>query len=246
MAFITLKNVCVEMPVYNHKGRSLKRSLIKTASGGAIKRKEGGILIRALQHVTLNIQAGDRVGLIGHNGAGKSTLLRVIGGIYEPVLGSVSSSGSITAMFDPNIGISPQATGYQNIYTRGILLGYDKPQIDALIKDVEASSGLGEYLDMPVRTYSAGMKLRLAFCVATAVSPEILLLDEAILAGDEAFMKLAKKRLASLIEEASILVLASHSQKILKAFCNKGVILDKGVVVYYGDIEAALSKYSNN
>ena len=221
----------------------MKSTLLRSSTGGRIARDHGALTVRALSGVSIQIGEGDRVGLIGPNGAGKTTLLRVMGGIYEPALGEVSIDGKVTAMLNSHIGISAEMSGWDNIHTRGVLLGLSRERIEKLKEDVANSSGLGEYLDMPVRTYSAGMRLRLAFCVSTGVSSEILLLDEGIMAGDAAFLAMARNRFDSMLMDANVFVLASHAKHILRTFCNKGVFLRGGKVEYFGDIDAALEAY---
>jgi len=178
MSSIALAHVSVTIPVYNARGRSAKSTLLRATTGGRIAREQGVASIQALSDISLNLCSGDRVALLGHNGAGKTTLLKVLAGIYEPIAGTAEINGQVTAMLNSNIGISIEMTGWDNIETRGVLLGLDSQQISALKDDVAQNSGLGEYLDMPVRTYSAGMRLRLAFCVTTSISTDILLLDE--------------------------------------------------------------------
>lgn len=244
MSGLELIDVCVEFPVYNARGRSLKSSILKATTGGKLASEPGSISVRALNKINLNIKAGDRLALLGHNGAGKSTLLRVMAGIYHPTSGEVKISGQVNTMFDSNIGVSPEATGWQNIEARGIILGFSKSQINELKQDVADISGLGQFLDMPIRTYSAGMSMRLAFCVSTSINPEILLLDEAIMAGDAGFLKMARQRLNKLIETSSILVLASHSQAVLKLFCNQGALLNHGELQFYDQIDEMLEVYN--
>lgn len=222
----------------------MKSTLVRASTGGRIAADHGCLVVEALKGVDLMIEGGDRVALLGHNGSGKSTLLRVMAGIYEPSSGSVESKGRRTAMFDPNLGISLEATGWENVETRGILLGLNGDQIEQLKDDVAELSGLGDFLEMPVRTYSTGMRMRLAFFVSTSISPEILLLDESILAGDANFIQMARERVNQLIADANILVLASHSQVILKSLCNRGVLLNHGEATFYHDIEEMVNIYN--
>ncbi len=243
MPYIEMHSVSVSFPVYNAKGRSLKGVIASSLVGGGVTRESGVLSVHALEGVSLNVRSGDRVALLGHNGSGKSTLLRVMAGIYEPTEGEIRSQGDITAMFDPNLGVSMDASGWENIETRGILMGLRPDQIEGLKQDVFEFSGLGEFLDMPIRTYSAGMRMRLAFSVSTAAESEILLLDEAILTGDAEFMRLARNRLEEHIERANLLVLASHSLHVLKAFCNKGVLLSKGRAEAFDSVEQLIHAY---
>ena len=244
MSYLHLENVFVRFSVYNARGRSLKSTLARATTGGRIASDTGCLSVEALKGVDLKIEGGDRVALLGHNGSGKSTLLRVMAGIYEPSSGSINSEGRITAMLDPNLGISPEATGWDNVETRGILLGLNGNQIEKLKDDVAELSGLGNFLEMPVRTYSAGMRMRLAFFVSTSISAEILLFDESILAGDANFIQMARKRVNQLIADSKILVLASHSQIILKSLCNRGVLMNHGEATFYQDVEEMLDVYN--
>ena len=246
MPSIELNGVSVTIPVYNARGRSIKSSIISASTGGRIAREKGVIAVEALRDVSLQIQSGERVALIGHNGAGKTTLLRVMAGIYEPKVGNVEIRGKVTAMMNSNIGISIEMSGWDNIEMRGVLLGLNGDQIELLKKDVAENSGLGEYLDMPVRTYSAGMRLRLAFCVTTSIKSDILLLDEGIMAGDAEFLKLARSRFDRLLEEANLFVLASHSKHILRAFCDKAIYLKKGSVVCIDELETVFDLYDRS
>src|SRR3954471_22517153 len=192
----------------------------------------------------MRFQAGDRVALVGSNGAGKTTLLRVMAGVYEPVSGIVKSRGRISPMFDIGLGIDSEISGYDNIRLRGPILGLSIDEIERLMPDIVEFTELGDYLDIPVRTYSSGMMTRLTFAVATCFAPEILLMDEWIMAGDAAFLAKAQQRIETFVEKASILVLASHSLETCRRFCNKGVWLDQGMVKAEGAIHEVLDRYT--
>jgi len=245
MVKIKLQDVFIDFPVYNNRGRSLKNRALHSVVGGDITNNNGATIVRALDSVSLEILPGDRYALLGHNGAGKSTLLRVLAGIYKPTAGKIEINGDIMPMFDPSLGISAEATGWENIRTRGILLGLSDTEIANLSDEVAEFSGLGNFLDMPVRTYSNGMRMRLAFCVSTAVKPDILLLDESVVVGDASFLKMANKRLDKLIADSNILVLASHSRQILKKLCNKGILMDSGKVTTYESVQELLDAYDS-
>src|SRR5262245_16038417 len=185
MACISLDEVSVSFPVYNTNARSLKKSMLAMTTGGRIGTDlDDTLYVKALDSVSLVFEHGDRVGLVGHNGAGKTTLLRVIAGIYEPPSGRVDVDGRVAALFDVALGIDPESTGYENIFLRGLYLGLRPMEIQARIDEITVFSELGDYLAMPVRTYSTGMKLRLAFAVCTSIEPEIMLMDEWLGAGD--------------------------------------------------------------
>src|SRR5690349_11226608 len=245
MALIDVQNISVSLPIYNARGRALKTELFHRTVGGNIEHpKDRRItVIQALNDVTMRINDGDRVGLIGRNGAGKTTLLRVMSRVYPPTSGTVRILGSISSMTDLSVGMNPEATGYENIIMRGVMLGLTRKQAAALVPDVEEFTELGEYLELPIRTYSSGMMLRLAFAVSTAVKPDIIILDEMIGAGDAAFVEKARARIADLIKHASILVLATHDDATLKQFCTIAVWMNAGKVAAIGEIDSVLSEY---
>ena len=248
MALIDVEDVSVSLPIYNARGRALKTELLRRTVGGNIEhpKDKRATVIQALDAVTLRVQDGDRIGLVGRNGAGKTTLLRVMSRIYTPTSGNVNIVGSISSMTDLSVGMNPEATGYENIIMRGVMLGLTRKQAAALTPDVEEFTELGEYLELPVRTYSAGMMLRLAFAVSTAVKPDIIILDEMITAGDAAFVEKARTRLSKLIKEASILVLATHDDITLRRFCTIAVWMNSGRVAAMGDIDTVLAEYHSD
>jgi ABC-type polysaccharide/polyol phosphate transport system ATPase subunit len=243
---LVVQNVSVSFPIYHGGSRSLKRSILFRGTGGQLASDANHrIVVEALRNVSLTLQAGDRVALIGPNGAGKTTLLRVMAGIYEPFAGMVSSCGRISPMFDISLGIDNEINGYDNIRLRGLILGLTAEEIESRIPDIVEFTELGDYLEIPVRTYSSGMMTRLTFAVATCFSPEILLMDEWILAGDAGFLTKAQHRIESFVERANILVLASHSLEICRKWCNKAVWMERGEIKMQGDIETVLKAYSD-
>jgi lipopolysaccharide transport system ATP-binding protein len=187
--------------------------------------------VHALRDVSLEIMAGDRVGLVGYNGSGKTSMLRMLAGVYEPTSGALAVQGQVTSLIDVTLGMDHEATGYENIRLRGLILGLSKQRIDELTPQIVEFSGLGDYMSMPVRTYSSGMVLRLAFSAVTCVQPDILLMDEWINVGDAEFVAKAQARLQQVVDKASILVLASHNLNIIENLCNVCVKLDRGQVV---------------
>jgi ABC-type polysaccharide/polyol phosphate transport system ATPase subunit len=242
---LALENVSVSFPIYQTGSRSLKKHLLFRGTGGQIATDANHrIVVEALRNVSLKITAGDRVALIGSNGAGKTTMLRVMAGVYEPTSGKISSCGRISPLFDIALGIDSELSGYDNIRLRGMLLGLTAREIESYISDIVEFTELGDYLDIPVRTYSSGMMTRLTFAVATCFSPEILLMDEWIMAGDATFLAKAQHRVASFVERASILVLASHSIEICRQWCTKAIWMERGQVRMIGEIEAVLHAYS--
>ena len=231
MTHISLINVGLDIPIFNPGARSLKKKLIQGITGGSLHQSDQGpVVVRALQNINLEFKHGDRVGLLGHNGAGKSTLLRVLSGVYKPTSGQVAINGQVASLIDISLGIDSEATGRENIFIRGALLGLSKKQINEQLEKIIEFSELGDFIDMPVRTYSSGMHLRLDFSVSTVIRPEILIMDEWLSVGDESFKRKAESRMQELVESTSILIIASHSQELLLKTCNRIVLLDHGLV----------------
>ncbi|OGH51472.1 MAG: hypothetical protein A3G13_01850 [Candidatus Levybacteria bacterium RIFCSPLOWO2_12_FULL_37_7] len=244
MTYIKAESLFLSFPVFGVQSRSLKRSLLKMTIGGKLNLHDHSIVIDALSDVSFSISGGDRLALIGHNGSGKSTLLRVLAKVYKPTKGELISEGSISALLDTALGMDHEATGYENIKIRALLLGLSKSQRPALIADVEEFSELGEFLNMPVRTYSTGMMVRLSFALSTLVAPNILLIDEAIGAGDSHFIHKARARMERLIQKSEILILASHNISTVKDFCNKVLWLEHGRIRAFGDVETVTDEYN--
>lgn len=242
---LVLEHVSVSFPIYQGGSRSLKKRLLFRGSGGHVANDANQrVVVEALRDVSLKFAPGDRVALIGPNGAGKTTLLRVMAGIYEPVTGILKTRGRISPIFDIALGIDNERSGYENVRLRGRLLGLSSEEIEEKMAEIVAFTELGDYLDLPVRTYSSGMMTRLTFAVATCFSPEILLMDEWIIAGDISFMAKAQERIGSFISKASILVLASHSTEVCKQWCNKAVWLEKGEVRAIGEVNQVIHDYA--
>ena len=232
MGYIRAKDIVVEFPVYGSAGRSLKRAFIQAATGGILaKDANERVVVRALDRVNFEFTEGDRVGLIGHNGSGKTTLLRVLAGAFEPVSGEIEVRGRIASMLNLWLGMDLEATGHENIYMRATVMGLRRAQIDGLIEDIAALTDLDDYLDMPLRTYSSGMAMRLAFAVSTSIPADIILMDEWLSVGDAEFAGKAKERLARMLDRAKILVLATHDEALIRSICNKVVRLDHGSIV---------------
>jgi len=244
MASITLDNVSIHFPLFHTGGRSLRKTLLSVTTKKNFASDRHGLYVRALDGVSLQVDHGDRVGIVGRNGAGKTTLLRVIAGIYEPVAGRVAVEGAVNALLDVNLGLSLDATGYENIILRGLYLGMHPSEIRALAPGIAAFSELGEFLHFPARTYSTGMFLRLAFSIVTATKPELLLMDEWLMAGDAHFLAKAAERIDGFIGQSKILVLASHSLEIIRKWCNRVIWLEAGRIVMAGEPSAVLDRYS--
>ena len=250
MPSIELRNVSLDY-IIKTGSNSIKKSAIhlfnncfrKSANNqSAIKNST----YRALNNISLQINEGDRIGLLGRNGAGKSTLLRVLAKIYKPNLGEINIEGKVSSLFDVSSGMNIESTGYENIVNLAIMRRVPKKNAQNMIGDIEAFTELGDFLNSPVRVYSSGMLMKLAFAVATSTPSEIMLIDEIIGVGDVHFMEKATKRLESLIERSHILVLASHSNEIIKRFCNKVIVLDQGKIQFFGDIESGIDFYTTN
>lgn len=239
MASIAVQGLHVDFPIYHGNSRSLKQTVLQAAAARAAQGRQAGrlhqdsrnrVVVQALRDVTFQLDAGDRLGLIGVNGAGKTTLLRTLAGIYEPVRGRVAVEGTIGALLDPNLGMNTDLTGRENIALRGLYSGLTRPELRALENDVQEFAGLGEFLDLPVRFYSAGMLVRLGFGLATAIHPQVLIMDEWLLAGDAAFMQRAEARLVGMVRGADILVLSSHNPGVVETWCTRVIWMDQGRV----------------
>lgn len=232
MAHIIAKDIAVEFPIYGGKSRSLKSTFIRAATGGILaKDASERVMVRALHGLSFEFHEGDRIGIVGHNGSGKTTLLRVLTGAYEPVRGSVMVDGRVASMLSITFGIDADATGYENIILRATLMGLRRREITPLIGEIAEFSELGDYLEMPVRTYSSGMMMRLFFAVSTSIAADIILMDEWLGAGDNEFAKKAQERLGRMITQAKILVLASHDRDLIRKTCNKVMYLDHGEMI---------------
>ncbi|MBZ9917722.1 MULTISPECIES: ABC transporter ATP-binding protein [unclassified Mesorhizobium] len=238
---IHLESVNLHYASVGFSERSLKSMLasLATLNGGGKKIVD----IHALKDVSLDIGPGERVGLLGHNGAGKSTFLKMVAGLYPTSSGKRVVEGTVRSLFDLSLGFEPDATGRENILYRGLLLGLSPKFMRSIEDEVVAFADIGEFIDYPIKTYSAGMQVRLAFAISTAVGGDILLLDEVIGAGDANFMGKARKRILDLVEQAEILLLASHDFGTLSSICERGVVFHHGAVAFDGAIGPAIKAY---
>lgn len=243
MARISADNLHLNLPVFNFQAQSLKKSALRITSGGRIHTEAKAVVVEALRGISFDIRDGDRVGLIGSNGAGKTTLLRTIAGVYYPTAGSLAVEGRLAPMLNVGVGMFEDASGLENIRNLGIALGMLPAEINAKYDEIAEFTELDDYLHLPICTYSAGMRTRLTFAVATAVDAEILLLDEVISAGDAAFVHKAGARFRNFLDRTRILVLASHSPQWIAESCNKAMLLADGRLVEYGDVETVLKAY---
>lgn len=242
---IELTNATVEFPIYNARGRSIRSTLLQRV-GGKVSTEADGVTITALRNINLTLNHGDRLAIVGHNGAGKSTLLRVFSGAYEPSSGSSRIVGKVASLLDITMGMDPELTGAENIILRSVFIGMSLDEARKSIDEVVEFSELGEYVNLPMRTYSSGMTLRLAFAISTARAPDILLLDELISVGDSAFAIKARERIERMMNDASILVLASHDRVTLRKYCNRAILLSEGQIVAEGSVDEVLSVYGSD
>lgn len=232
MASIELENCTLHLPVFGVTNRSLKGLMLSAVTGGRLAPASRNItVVEALRDVSLKIGPGDRVGLLGHNGAGKTSLLKMMAGIYEPTRGRQNVRGRVSNLLDVTMGLDFEATGEENVILRGLLHGLRRREIRARLPDIWEFSGLGDFMRMPVRAYSSGMLVRLAFSIATSLEAEILLMDEWLGVGDADFSVRAQERLQDLVRKSSILVLASHNSAIIDSLCNRTIEFNHGRVV---------------
>lgn len=223
---LVLENVTVTYPIQKVRGGD-----------------DAPAFVDVLRNVWLDLRDGDRVAIVGRNGAGKSTLLRTMAGIYAPTTGRIWRQGVVAPIFSASVGFVPQASGYENIFLRGMLLGLSKQQLTEKLDDILGFADIGEWIHQPVQTYSSGMALRLAFAITTSIEPNILLVDEWIGAGDALFLQRARARLKVLVENANILAVTSHTDALVRQFCNRAIILDKGAIIFRGGVDDAFLFY---
>jgi ABC-2 type transport system ATP-binding protein len=244
MVSIDVRAASVDFPIFDAKSRSLKHTVLGVVGGRVAPNESKTVVIEALHDIDLSLQEGDRLALIGHNGAGKSTLLRLLSGIYEPTRGEAIVAGRVAPVFDLGVGMDPEISGYENIMIRGLFLGMTRKQMEARVDDIAEFTELGNFLSMPLRTYSTGMRVRLALGVVTSIDPEILLLDEGIGAVDAAFLERATGRLKDLVNRAGLLVFASHSDNLLQLLCTDALWMEHGTIRQQGPLEDVLASYN--
>jgi ABC-2 type transport system ATP-binding protein len=238
---IDVQNASVDFPIFDAKNRSLKKSVLGRAGGRITDAKVP--VVEALRDIDLSLRQGDRVGLVGHNGAGKSTLLRLLAGIYEPTRGRARIHGRVAPVFDLAVGMDPEISGLENILIRGLFLGMSRKEMERRVDEIADFTELGDYLTMPLRTYSTGMRVRLALGVVTSIDPEILILDEGIGAVDAAFLEKARDRLRDLVSRSGMLVFASHSDEFLVELCDTAIWMDTGEIREQGPLREVVSHY---
>jgi ABC-type polysaccharide/polyol phosphate transport system ATPase subunit len=243
-ALLKFEDVTVQYPIYNSRNMSLRNQLMRISTGGRIESEAGHVqLVTALRNASFTVNHGDSIGLIGHNGAGKSTMLRTMAGVYTPSMGKVTRHGRVATVLELGTGMDPELSGYENITRMSMLLGMSKEQIRENAREIEAFTQLGDFLQLPVRTYSSGMATRLMFAVATSTKPDILLVDEMFGTGDAEFQAQAKKRLQELIRSVGIFVFASQSNDLVKTYCTRFFFLEHGSVkeISYDEIDACVA-----
>ncbi|MEV4311305.1 ABC transporter ATP-binding protein [Actinocrispum sp. NPDC049592] len=242
MVSIDVWNASVDFPIFDAKSRSLKKAVLGKV-GGHIGTEGRVPVIEALKDINLSLKTGDRVALVGHNGAGKSTLLRLLSGIYEPITGGSKIVGKIAPVFDLGVGMDPEISGIENIMIRGLFLGMNRKEMEKRVDDIAEFSELGDFLQMPLRAYSTGMRVRLALGIVTSIDPEILILDEGIGAVDAAFMDKARERLIDLVKRSGLLVFASHQDDLLLEMCDTAIWMDGGRMKMHGGLREVLTAY---
>lgn len=237
MTTVKLTSVDLSYPVYSMRAQSLRNTIANLAVGGALLKDGRDVIhVKALNNITLELHEGDRLGLIGHNGAGKSTLLKVLAGVYEPDKGLVEVRGRISSMIDIGMGLDAELTGRENIINMGRMRGYTTREVEKKMASIIEFSELGSFIELPIKTFSAGMTTRLVFAVATSLEPDILLMDEWIGAGDAGFFQKAVDRMNDILARSRVMVLASHNFSLIQNVCNKLLVLEGGRSVYFGDI----------
>ncbi len=244
MALIKLENITLEFPVQALKSDRRRSSDERPIGGQLSSGQSGHMIVRALDQLSLTLGPGDRLALLGHNGAGKTTLLRVMAKLYAPTHGRVTVQGRVAPLLNLGFGMDMDSTGYDNIFIRGLFLGMSKAELKKKADVIAEFSELGDFLDLPMRTYSSGMRARLAFAISTHVETDILLLDEVVATGDARFFKKANEKLESFARDSKLLVLASHSNKVLRELCNKALLLEHGRVKAFGPIEEVIETYA--
>jgi len=232
MGHILARDICVDFPIFTNSSRSMKNIVLRATTGGRIARNAANAsCVRSLDHLSFEVRAGERIGLTGHNGSGKTTLLRTLCGVYAPTAGRLLVTGRVVSLLDINLGMDPDGTGYENIMMRGIVMGLTPRQVTARVDDIAGFTDLGEYLSMPIRTYSSGMQMRLAFAVSTSVDADVLLMDEWLSVGDAEFQEKAAQRLSAMLDRTPILVIATHSTELVSKTCTRVIQLEHGRIL---------------
>ena len=244
LPLIDLKNVDLEYELHYDRSSSLKEWLIDRVKGRKYV-DERKAFLTAMNNISLQVHQGERLGIIGHNGAGKSTMLKVISGILKPSRGSITTRGTIQPLIEVGAGFNPEFSGRENIYLNGYMMGFSEKQIREKEQQIIDFADLKEFIDVPIKYYSTGMAVRLAFTVATAIEPELLIFDEMLGAGDAAFVSKAKKRMNELVEKAKLVILVSHDLGLIRSFCKRVIVIDHGKMIFDGPSGEAVDFYLN-
>lgn len=245
MNTIYLKEISIDFPIFNSQKLSLRNAIVDKLGGFLEKKRNETPVVRALHDISFEAKPGDRIGLIGHNGSGKSTLLRTIAGIYPTTQGVLETKGTISTLFGTGVGINEEMTGYENLFLSTLIFCGNYGKAKASLPELAEFTGLGNYLNLPMRTYSDGMKVRIGFAAATNFVPDILLIDEVFGAGDKDFADKASNKIVELIHKSNTLLLASHSDELIKRFCNKAILMSKGQILEYGPVDKVLKAYNS-
>lgn len=244
MVTVDLRDVCIDYPIYMLEAQRLRAKLLHNLSFGRCgSNARVRTVVNALRNVSFSLQSGHRLGIVGMNGAGKTTLLQTVAGILEPARGQCRVKGRISALYNIGLGFDPEASGYENILLRGLFMGLNPHEIAEITPGIEAFTELGDFLKLPIRTYSAGMQVRLAFAIATSIKPEVLIMDEWIGAGDDRFLQRSKERLQEIVAQSSLLLLASHSEALIKSNCDQAILLHHGEVLEYAGVDEVYRAY---
>lgn len=242
-ATISLKNISLQFPIFNAHRFSLRNTIVNKL-GGRLSCTPGSVqLVEALKNVNFEAFVGDRIGLIGHNGSGKSTLMRTIAGIYTPTTGTLKVKGNISTLFGTSVASNEEMTGEENLFLGSLIFSRSYKKAKASMEQLKEFTELGDYLNLPMRTYSEGMKVRIGFAVATNFEPDILLIDEIFGAGDKDFAEKSQKKIESLIEKSNTFLFATHSDDLIRRFCNKAILMSHGDLKAFGDVNDVLKLY---
>jgi lipopolysaccharide transport system ATP-binding protein len=243
MSFLELRNVSLELPIYNADSFSFKKTLVESTRLGKIRNQNGKLTVLALDSISLTLNEGDRLGIVGSNGSGKTSLLRLLAGVYTPTSGAITREGKIDSLLAIGAGMDMEQDAFANIKLKLTLLGAVKSELDERTRTILEFADLGEFASLPVRTYSSGMLVRLGFAIATSVVPEILLMDEWLSAGDADFGKKAQTRIREVVDSSKILTIASHSRGTIERACNRVLWLESGHMRMFGQPKEVLDAY---
>lgn len=241
---IEIENLNLDFPVYSNTSRSIKKQIFNKNLFKRVSSIDSNhVAVNALKNLNLSIKSGDRVGILGKNGAGKSTFLRVLNRIYQPSSGALTIHGTLNALIDIGLGLDAEATGRENIFLQGLLLKMPYETIALKMEEIIEFSELGEFIDLPISSYSSGMLLRLAFSIYTSAEPDILVMDEWLSVGDLNFQKKAESRLLNMVESSQIVIMASHSEELVRAISNRVIWMDNGEILMDGAPDFVCKKY---